>query len=111
MLLIRNLLPVTAVELGNPLSRDLYFLLVAKREEEERDESTRYADCGHPPDVPDQRKAGNDGKESRDEAGCAAFRHFDRFVLARLCGGACFACMRCLLAQKASISPTRGRTA
>ena len=36
--------------------------------------------AGHPPDVPDQREAGDDGKEGGDEAGGAVLRHLDRLV-------------------------------
>src|SRR6266487_3451438 len=75
---------MTSFEPGNLLGRYLDLLLVAERESKERHERTEQTDTDHPPDVPDQRKAGDDGKERVDEADRAVSRHLDRHVLARL---------------------------
>src|SRR5690348_10646203 len=72
------------IELGNALSRYLDFLRFAKREREQRDKCTEYSESCHPPDMPDQGKAGDDSKESSDETGCAASWHRDRLVLGQL---------------------------
>ena len=73
-----------AIELSDRLSGYLDLFLLAKCEGEERHECTEDSKSGHPPDVPDQRKAGDHGKEGVDEAGRSVLRHFDRRVPARL---------------------------
>src|SRR5712671_2808174 len=75
---------MTSFEPSNLLGRYLDLLLVAEGESKERHERAEQTDTGHPPDVPDQRKAGDDGKERVDETDCAVSRHLDRRVLARL---------------------------
>src|SRR4029077_3499862 len=72
------------IELGNALSRYLDFLFFAKREHEQCAECAEYSERCHPPDMPDQRKAGDDSKEGGDKTGCAASWHLDRLVLAQL---------------------------
>jgi hypothetical protein len=51
---------VSPIELGNTLRWYLDLLLFAKREGKQRNEYAEYAESGHPPDVPDQGKAGDD---------------------------------------------------
>ena len=70
-------------ELGNLQGRDLDLLLIAEREREEGQERADETHGGHPPDVPDQRKAGDDGEECVDEADRGVFRYFDRRIGAR----------------------------
>src|ERR1700741_5517643 len=74
---------VSAIQPCNRLSGYLDLLLLAKCEYEERHETAERSESGHPPDMPDQRKAGNNGKEGIDEAGRSVVRHFDRLVLSR----------------------------
>ncbi len=60
--------------------RDFVLVVVAPGEHDEGRESAGDADRRHPPDVPDQREAGDDGEEGDDEAGRTVDRHLDRFV-------------------------------
>src|SRR5271170_673972 len=73
------------IELGNLLRWYCDFLLIAKGKDQERHECAEASQGSHPPDVPNQREAGDNSKERGDEAGPAVLRHFDRLVLARLC--------------------------
>jgi hypothetical protein len=52
-----------AIELRNLLSRDLLFVALAKSEDQDRHERAEQTQSRQPPDVPDQRKADDDGKE------------------------------------------------
>src|SRR5262249_598202 len=79
----RNLRLVTRFEQANLHGWDLDFLLITKREDEKRDECADEAHARHPPDVPDEREAGDDGEERIDEADRTVFRHLDRLVRAR----------------------------
>src|ERR1700733_2970753 len=74
---------MTSFELSNSLSRYLDFVLGAKREDEEGHEGAEHAETGHPPDVPDQRKASDNVKKCVDEADRAVPRHLDRLVFTR----------------------------
>src|SRR5882672_11697010 len=73
---------MTPIEADQLLGRNLDFVLVAKREEECRDERAQYSEARKPPDVPDQGEAADDGKEGGDEADRAVLRHLDRPVFA-----------------------------
>src|ERR1700675_787666 len=75
---------VTAFELDNSLNRYLNLLLITKREDEEAQGCAGHAQTRHPPDVPDQREAGDDGKEGIDKADRAVLGHLDRLIFARL---------------------------
>src|SRR5580658_8855510 len=77
---------VTPFELGDLLNRYLNLILIAKREEQKGHERADQAQTRHPPDVPDQCEAGDDGKEGIDKADRTVLRHLDRPVLARLIG-------------------------
>src|SRR5258706_4383440 len=63
------------------IGRYLDLLAMAEREGEQRDERADQAQSRHPPDVPDQRKADDDGKERGDESDRAVLRHLDRPVI------------------------------
>ena len=70
-----------AIDRGEFLGGQLIFRYVAPGEDDECREGADQADDDHPPDMPDQREAGDDGEEGRDEAGRAVARHFDRLVI------------------------------
>jgi hypothetical protein len=55
---------VSLFEPGNLPDRNLDLVLTAKGEDEKRCERAKQPDTGHPPDVPDQRKAGDDAKNA-----------------------------------------------
>src|ERR1700749_80355 len=63
---------------GNLLHRNFDRLLAAKREGEHRQESAGDSQTGHPPDVPDHRKAEYDREKRRDESRCTALWNLDR---------------------------------
>src|SRR3954451_19284322 len=71
---------MTTFELSNLLNRYFDLVRTAKREEQERYESADQAQGGHPPDVPDQRKSGDDRKERSDESDRAVLRSFDWLI-------------------------------
>src|SRR5262245_6112673 len=75
---------MSTIEAGKLFGRDLHLLLFAEREDDERREPTEQSDTDHPPDMPDQGKAGDDGKEGVDEADRAVPRHLDRRIFASL---------------------------
>src|SRR5262245_52815622 len=75
---------MSAIELSDRLRGYLDLFLLAKCECKERHECAEGSESGHPPDVPDQRKTDDHGKEGVDEARRGVLRHFDRRVLARL---------------------------
>ena len=70
------------LEPSDLLGRDFDFLFVAKREGKHGQKHTDCADARHPPDMPDQREAGDDRKKCGDEAGRAVLRKLDRLELA-----------------------------
>src|SRR5277367_772039 len=74
---------VAPFELGNLLTRYRDLSLITKREDQEGQECADQSQTRHPPDVPDQREAGDDGKESIDKADGAAPRHLNRLVFVR----------------------------
>src|SRR4029077_2024640 len=75
---------MTPVKLGNFFGWYLDFLFIPKRKNQQRHECSDHSQSGHPPDVPDQGEAGDNGKECGDETGRTVLRRFDRSVLARL---------------------------
>ena len=66
------------------LQFDLDFLLIAEGEDQERRECADCSQRGHPPDVPDECKAGHNRKERGHKAGRRVLRHLDRRVVARM---------------------------
>ena len=60
--------------------RDLALAVIAPAEHQDRDCGGEETEDRHPPDVPDQRKAGDHRKESDDETGRAVARHVDGFI-------------------------------
>src|SRR5271168_5344259 len=95
---------VTAFELDNLLNRNRGLFLIPKREDEEGRECADQAHTRHPPDVPDQREAGDDGKEGIDKAERAVLRHLDWPVFAPLIGTLRIA-LGLLLGQPKGINP------
>src|SRR5437879_11644504 len=64
----------------NFAGREFALSVVAPAGYQGRDCSGESADDCHPPDLPDQREAHDDGKESSDETGGAVARHLDRLI-------------------------------
>src|SRR5580704_6345755 len=77
---------MSAIKLRDLANGYLHFLLFAKSEDERGRECAEHAEARHPPDVPDERKASDDGKECCDESGGAVLGHLNWLVLARLSG-------------------------
>ena len=82
--------------------------------ETRRQAGQKHADCPdtrHPPDVPDQRKAGDDCKECGDEAGRAVLRHFDRLEFALASASGLLRALALLLSPESVDVRDLGRTA
>src|SRR5215471_6418873 len=60
--------------------RDFVLALDAPASYQDDDHGGEEAEDRQPPDVPDQRKTHDHGKESGNETGWAVARHFDSFV-------------------------------
>src|SRR5260370_5716191 len=76
-------LHLDAIEASDVGGGDIDLLLAPEGEGEQRYEGARKAERSHPPDVPDQGKADDDGKEGVDEADRAVFGHLDWLVSTR----------------------------
>src|SRR5215831_17900137 len=75
---------MSEIKLRNLADRYLHFLLFAKGEGEGGRKGANHAKPRHPPDVPDECEAGDDGKKRGHKSGWGILGHFDRLIPARL---------------------------
>src|SRR5205807_2185879 len=76
--------PARAIEARDLLRRHDVLLHIAPREPHKHRVGSDEAERHHPPDVPDQREAGDGAEESGDESGRAVPWELDGFIL-RFC--------------------------